>query len=116
MTSSGQRRWGSTALRVVFPLAIVCSLSPMAQASCGDYVIIGHGASATPTAHLTTTQPHTPAPAPQPCRGPHCSRLPVAPAPATPLPTVERGEDWGVLTLSDALFPLDRGTAVGHAL
>ncbi len=88
----GRRVRRLASLLVAFGLAAAAWPSA-ARASCGDYVTYGGHAHATMPgdAHPSPTTPAEPR---QPCRGPHCSRIPVAPAPAPAVPVTLGGDEW----------------------
>ena len=106
------------------PLLAVALLPAPAQATCGDYVIVGNA-----QASHQTPMPGEPSSNPgKPCHGPSCQRhhdaplAPTAPAPAptndwiVAISTVERlpdaGSGWAVLSSSST--SVSRPTDIFH--
>jgi len=88
-------------------------LSPSnAQASCGDYVMIGGGHSTHETPTTTKSDDSlTPKSAPihrdTPCRGPGCSKHQPTPAPTVPPPPPSNPSDHFIANLMDAFHSDD---------
>lgn len=140
MKGFGRQRWVGSWVGVLGALLAGAGFAPSAaQASCGDYVLVGkHTPEATTNHSLparhgalpTTPQPLShPTGGRMPCSGPECSGGPAVP-PLAPAPDAPQGsEQWGdcgtfspgtpllsfaYLTESDSLRPVHRPSALYH--
>jgi hypothetical protein len=84
--------------RLLFPGGLLLAAlllggsAPSARGSCGQYVTI---AGRYPAAQENPTEKAPmPAPGHAPCKGPSCSRDPVAPPPVSAVPTAPSPPDW----------------------
>ena|SRR6266852_5862177 len=81
-------------------LGVLVSLgsSPSARAECGDYVVMG-SKSSDRMGPMGSHSPFTPGDQHTPCRGPHCSKGSLPPAPTPVVPAPEKSEQSGCLTV-----------------
>jgi hypothetical protein len=107
MNGQSWRRWVRLAVGGLWTLALGTAFAPAeARAGCGDGLVLLHAAGPP-----RTTRPDRPQPAPLPCSGPSCSRIPLAPPLAPATPPVLRVDETGALAPPPLLAPpslLDR--------
>ena len=89
--------------QLAMALAVCLLAQAVAQASCGDYVVIRHFQSnATPSglAQVAISSRHTPA-APRPCSGAFCTKAPRTHSTPPPIERLTSGGKWGSLAALD---------------
>jgi hypothetical protein len=123
-------------LRALLTLLAFGDLAPQARAGCEQPTVVmwptdaaSHGADVyLMSSAVLHSLPHHSAPGPQPCKGPNCSRAPLAPL-APPATTISPSQEWACLSVVaggpdsqgaahcrevGSLTPIFRGSSIYH--